>query len=529
MDFYIISALINAVTSLILGLLVLSQGKTKKINIVFFFFTLAVAFWSVAYFFWQISLNASQALFWSQILMIGAILIPVFYFHFILVFLNIQKRRLVYLAYILAAIFLFLDFTTYFIVDVSQKLNFEFWPTAGPVYSVFLLTWLFYAIYTVYVLYKHMYTSYGIRRKQLMYILIGTIIGYAGGITNFFLWYGILIPPVGNIFVSVYVLFVSFSILRYHMFNIRIVATELFTLAVWIAVLANVFNAKTTQDRLFGIGILVIVVVFGVLIIRSVTKEIKTREEIEKLVKKLETANNRLRELDQQKSEFVSIASHQLRSPLTAIKGYASMLLEGSFGKITDKVKSPISKMLESSKRLVDIVEDFLDVTRIEQGKMLYDFTRVDIKELLRDIINDVAPTIKRSGLNVNLTTDRGLAYIISADENKIRQVFSNLLDNAIKYTPKGNIDIKITESIPNKKITISMKDSGIGMSTDFINNRIFGKFNRDIDATDFHTNGSGIGLYVASEIVKGHKGKIWAKSKGKNKGTIFSVELPAV
>jgi hypothetical protein len=154
MEYYIISALVNAITSLVLGLLVLSQGKTKKLNILFFFFTLAIMFWSISYFFWQISSDITQALSWSRILMIGAIFIPVLYFHFVVVFLKIKKRALVYLAYLLAIVFLFLNFTIYFIVGVSPKLNFQFWPTAGPVYSLFLLTWLFYAIYTVYLLYK---------------------------------------------------------------------------------------------------------------------------------------------------------------------------------------------------------------------------------------------------------------------------------------------------------------------------------------------------------------------------------------
>jgi len=529
MDFYIISALINAVTSLVLGFLVLSQGRTRRLNILFFFFTFAIAFWSVAYFFWQISINAEQALSWSRVLMIGAIFIPVLYFHFVVVFLNIKKRILVYLAYILAIIFLFLNFTTYFIVGVSQKLNFQFWPTAGPIYSLFLLTWLFYAIYTAYLLYKYLNIETGIRRKQLTYILLGTIIGYAGGITNYFLWYGVLIPPVGNILASVYVLFVAFAILKYHMFNIKIIATELFTLAVWIAVLADVFNAKTTRDMLFEIALLIVVILFGILIIRSVAKEVKSREEIEKLAKELKKANARLRELDQQKSEFVSIASHQLRSPLTAIKGYASMILEGSFGEATDDIKSPVKKILQSSKRLVSIVEDFLNITRIEQGRMQYDLVEVNVKDLLNDIISNVAPTIKKSGLEVNLTTDKGLAYIISADMGKIRQVFVNLLDNAIKYTPRGSVDLKLTEDIPNKTITVSIKDSGIGLSEDFMKNKIFGKFNRGSNARELHTNGSGIGLYVASEIVKGHEGKIWVESEGKNKGTTFFVELPAI
>ncbi|MEK6830532.1 MAG: histidine kinase dimerization/phospho-acceptor domain-containing protein, partial [Nanoarchaeota archaeon] len=128
---------------------------------------------------------------------------------------------------------------------------------------------------------------------------------------------------------------------------------------------------------------------FGTLLIRSVLKEIKTREQMEKLAGELGVANEKLKQLDQAKTEFISIASHQLRSPLTAIKGYSSMIIEGSYGAISEKVKETINKIFVSSNRLVSIIGDFLDVSRIELGKMQYEFTDFDIREMVQNLVEE--------------------------------------------------------------------------------------------------------------------------------------------
>jgi len=246
------------------------------------------------------------------------------------------------------------------------------------------------------------------------------------------------------------------------------------------------------------------------------------------LYEKLKINNEHLRLLDQQKSEFVSIASHQLRTPLTAIKGYSSMLVEGSFGEISPKVKGAVQKIYDSSVRLVGIVEDFLNISRIDQGKMSYDFTSVDIKKMVGDIVSENSAQARSKQQAVEFSPDGDGDYLVTADEGKIRQVITNLVDNAIKYTPeKGTIQVRLSKDLVRGKVVISVKDNGIGMSDKTLS-LIFKKFSRAEGVQKVYTEGIGLGLYVAAIMMKEHHGRIWAESEGEGKGSAFYIELLA-
>lgn len=245
------------------------------------------------------------------------------------------------------------------------------------------------------------------------------------------------------------------------------------------------------------------------------------------LYEKLETANEHLRELDREKSEFVSIASHQLRTPLTAISGYASMLLEGSYGKLSKKTEEAVSRIYQSSGRLVLIIEDFLNITKIEQGKMNYQFMTVDMKKLLRELVEEMEPLAHEKKLELTLKIDDEGSFNATADFGKIRQVMSNLIDNGIKYSSSGNITVLLSRSLARGKIYVSVHDTGIGISQKTME-KLFQKFSRAEGVKKIYTEGSGLGLYVAQEMIKAHHGRIWAESEGEGKGSTFHVELMA-
>jgi signal transduction histidine kinase len=228
-------------------------------------------------------------------------------------------------------------------------------------------------------------------------------------------------------------------------------------------------------------GLFIITVVFGIFLIKSVIREVNQREKIEKLAVDLKKANTRLLELDKQKSEFVSFASHQLRAPLTAMKGYASLLIEGEFGEIKDEVKGAIKTILDSSKTLTNIVDDYLNVSRIELGTMKYSFEIIDYKKMVQTVVDELKPSIQKSKLTFNLKfnpDNENEKFIINADRDKLKQVITNLIDNSIKYTPSGSIDVSVVKNIKEKKIIFSVKDTGVGISTDAMP-RLFSKFVR--------------------------------------------------
>jgi len=240
----------------------------------------------------------------------------------------------------------------------------------------------------------------------------------------------------------------------------------------------------------------------------------------------LEFANEKLKELDKQKTEFVSIASHQLRSPLTAIKGYSSMLLEGSFGKLSAKSREAVQIVFESSQKLVGVIEDFLNITRIELGKMKYEMSVLDMSKMVESTINELKPSISRRGLTISFSAEGG-PFNILGDPSKLNQVFLNVIDNAIKYTEKGDIAVSISRRQEGGKnlIRFESKDIGVGIDADNLP-KLFEKFIRADGAGKTNISGTGLGLFVAKQIVEAHNGKIWAESTGKGHGSTFVVEL---
>jgi len=234
MPIFALTALINGITSSILGFFVFFRNNKVKVNQTFALFCFSIAFWSYAYYFWQVADNASDALMWSRLLMAGAIFIPIFYLHFVLTLLNklSEKLKILISAYAFGFIFLVLDLTSLFIKGVTPKFSFAFWPEPGIAFHFFLVGWVGCIVYPTYLLYKSYKGSLGIQRHQLRYLLTGMIIGYLGGATNFFLWYNIPIPPFGNILVSFFVITTSYAIVRYRLLDIHVIGKNIFVYAM---------------------------------------------------------------------------------------------------------------------------------------------------------------------------------------------------------------------------------------------------------------------------------------------------------
>ena len=298
MFYYFFSGLINAITSTVLGLFVYFRNRNNPINKSFALFCATVAMWSWAYIFWPGSRDGITALFWFRTLMVGAIFIPIFYLNFVLNFINKfqEKKKILFFGYIVFIFFFFANFTPFFVKDVTPKLNFPYWPNPGILYHPFLLLWFFYVVYSLFLLIQESITVTGARKNQIKYILIGTIIGYAGGITNYFLWYDIPIPPLGNGLVAFYVILTAIAILKYHLFEIRVILTEILVGVMGVILLLLPFVMSTTSLKIATVAIFILFLVIGYLLIKATHKEIKKREEIERFVGELRNINKSLEE-----------------------------------------------------------------------------------------------------------------------------------------------------------------------------------------------------------------------------------------
>lgn len=246
------------------------------------------------------------------------------------------------------------------------------------------------------------------------------------------------------------------------------------------------------------------------------------RVRVAEATQELSGAYRELKKLDDSKTEFLSLASHQLRTPLSAIKGYLSMVMEGNFGKLEKETEGAIKDVYQSNERLIALVNDLLNITRIEAGKLEYHPKETDFEKLVASVIKELEMTAKNKGLELKEKISK--LPLINIDPDKIRQVLINLIDNALKYTEKGKVTVQAKKV--DDHILVEIKDTGIGMSADKMTT-LFQWFSRGKGALRLDAGGFGLGLYIAKKIVEKANGKIWAESKGEKKGSTFVFELP--
>jgi len=250
----------------------------------------------------------------------------------------------------------------------------------------------------------------------------------------------------------------------------------------------------------------------------------KLEHEVDVATEGLIRANSKLRQLDQAKSEFVSIASHQLRTPLTVIKGYISMMLEGSYGELSGIQKESLEKVFQSNERLIHLVENLLNISRIESGRLRINKEKTRLELMVADVTEELMIRAKGKGLKLIYKKPKNKLPSVNIDRERVRQIILNLIDNAVKYTKKGRVEVSVEQK--GNYLQCSVKDTGMGIiKVDYLD--LFDKFSRGTGTALVHTEGTGLGLYVAKQMVNLHKGKIWAKSKGKGKGSEFYFTLP--
>jgi signal transduction histidine kinase len=313
---------------------------------------------------------------------------------------------------------------------------------------------------------------------------------------------------------------------KYHTFNIKVIGTEILVTAIIILITSLLFVRTIENARVITIITAVATTLLGYMLIKGVKREIAQKEEIEILALSLKDANDKLKVLDKMKSEFVSIASHQLRSPLTSIRGYASMLSEGSYGKLTAKAQEVVDRIGDSAKYMALSVEDYLNVSRIEAGNMKYEMSEFNLKEVAEKLVDEMRPVALKKGLVMVFRSDCDGSCSVNADIGKTRQIIMNLIDNAMKYTPKGTITVVAHDDPKKKKMYVTIQDTGVGMSKE-TQEEVFEKFVRAKNANNVNVTGTGLGLFVAKKMVTDMKGRVWAESEGEGKGSTFHIELP--
>ncbi len=261
----------------------------------------------------------------------------------------------------------------------------------------------------------------------------------------------------------------------------------------------------------------------------KIQTNIKTNDELAQLsealnrsalaLSKMEEERNNL---DRSKSEFLSITSHELRTPITPLKAQLQMLQQEYFGKLTDKQKESLSIILRNAERLNKIIEDFLEISRIEAARLKFAFRKTDLHDTVKETIDFMTGFAKEKNISLKSTINQ--LPIVEIDPDRISQVLRNLVHNAIKFSPQ-NSTIDITAELQKDHILFSVKDQGVGLNIeDQI--RVFEPFYQVEGSLSRNYGGTGLGLTICRGIIEAQKGKIWVESKP-NIGSTFYFTIP--
>jgi signal transduction histidine kinase len=512
-----VTILTAALVNLVLSGTVYFHSRRQLVATIFGSFALSVSLWSLATFFMTskavsfelfrigviLHYISGNLVFWS--LFWFSVYFPSRKDHSLFLPLALSAVNAVVLVAIPSTAFLFVEFNDTSVL--SERIIFS---AAGYI-ILSTVTIVMFALSQLFLARKYLGAT-GEEKIQIGGIIAATFVtGSLGLFTN------LILPGFGNfslfylgpiITTPLFVGVMIYAILKYRLFNLRVIAAEIFTAFLLVALVAELFLSNTSAEIGTRSVILLIAGIIGVFLIRSVYREIKAREEIERLNRSMQ--------------EFVAITSHQIRSPLTHIKAALATIREGSYGPVHPEATAVLSKVSVSTERLITLVNDLLDMSSMESGKMQYSFAEFDFVGLVDSVAAEFIDPAKDKGVTL-IWRKPTQPIIIKCDERKMRQVVFNLVDNALKYTQKGFVEIKLSKEA--SAVEFSVKDSGVGMSKEIITH-LFEKFSRAKTGSAAKAEGTGLGLYVAKRIVNDHKGELWAESEGPERGSVFHLRI---
>ena len=542
---FALSGILIFITDASFAVYVFSKGFRSRATKLWCLEALSVALFGFGIFFVATALTPDSARFWWRITHLGVILIPTVYYAFTYVFLELEKKTEAVFCYALAGFFLVLNLTPYFIDSMRFVFNSFYYdsPPSGiyVLFVVFFVYLLGLSHYRLWLASRNKKIEQS-KRMQAKYFMLATLTGLVGGLTAFLPVFGLDVYPYANFMVAIYPMIMAYAILRYRLFNVRAVLTEILVALLWFFLITRIFLEKNLNDRIVDTTIFALVFALGIFLIRSVREEIRQKERQEALAmqlqdltshlrekviqqtKELMERNERLEALAKQKDEFLTLIAHRLRTPLTAIKWIGLLFTKGSLGKISKEQEVHVVKLNDVTENLIELVDDILNVIRIEEGRFGFSFQQINLSEVLHSVIGQNKIIAENKGVKMEDNIDNVVP--LSLDEEKITIAFENIINNAVKYTPTGGT-VKIFLKTDNKKVTVEISDTGIGVP-EKDSPRIFEKFFRSRNAFRVETEGTGLGLYIARNIILAHNGDISFSSE-EGKGTTFVITLPIV
>jgi len=531
LDFFTLGIGISAI--LILGYVIFIKDEKSATHILFLLQAIAMSIWSFLNYvsYKAIGFLDISSLWIIRLVMFTAIPVSMFFLFLMYVFPDkkIQMKRWVFVSLIIISLIAMGVSLTPLLFSGVQLASGEMvpQPKPGPGIILFFTTAILPIPLGFYYLLKKYIKSNLKERKNYLFLLIGVVITFTLIILFNFVFPSFLentkFIPYSALFTFPFIAFTAYAVVKHKFLSVKVLGAEIFTFGIIVVSLSEIIFSKSLSEIVFRFFIFVGLLFFGILLIRNVKKEVEQREKMEKISKELEIAYGKLQEIDQQKTDFLSIAAHQLRTPLSVTKGYLELLNEGAYGKVPAEMSKVYNKIDESNERLVKLIDEFLDITRIEQGRTTYDFALHDINDLIASVVDELKERAKGKKLKIIWEPSKKLKHVF-VDEEKLRHVIFNFIDNAIKYTEKGNIKVSISKE--GEGVSFRVQDKGIGFDKNDQKN-FFQKFFRGENVKATNVSGTGVGLYVCHRFIESHSGRVWAKSPGPGKGSEFGFWIP--
>ena len=559
--------------SLLFAARVYWADKKNITNIAFAVFALVTAVWVVFDFsLYQNSLAAYQTLLNRLNLTVVCLLVLALSF-----FVTVFPRELFKVPKAIYALIVGISLILIITILCSgQVVEHAFMETYGSNFEQGNSFWLFAVFVTVFALYPAIILILkfikfqGEEKTQIKYIFYGI-----GLLTVFNLAFNLFIPMITKSFAYgrfgtyssiLLVGFTAYAILKAHLFNLKVILTETAVVIINVVSVVQIFTSRSVTEGLLRTVFAIFIFYGSYILVQSVKREIEQKERIEEISEEITQVNLKLKQVDAMKTEFISMASHELLTPISAIEGYLSMMLDEKMVKIDDpKARRYMDSVYQSSRRLARLVAALLNVSRLEQGRLLVQKAPVDLNEIIKQVMMELQIKAKENKQVLAYQPGEGVDAKSYGDADKIKEVIVNMAGNALKYTKEGGeitistaiwptekvaagwehlsehvkndnrptdgalqgiVHEKYRELVGDKQLVVTVKDNGVGISPANLG-QLFQKFSRIGDWSTQRVSGTGLGLYISRALVEIHHGRVWADSEGEGKGSTFYFSLP--
>lgn len=501
-------------------------NKHSSLNKNLALITLILSLWITDHVVRSVTMDMGTRLLLQRLEIIAAFFVPFFLFFvygFVRKPLVLWKQILILAPFLLIFPLLFSDF------NIAPLRASECIFKKGLLYPYIIMVSMGYVVWALYLLKEYYFSSTieYIRKKQtrLVFLALAFIVGW---IASYLLAVGyfehlghydiameiMMYLPLGML---IFIWILTYAITKYELLEFGFFSARMLVFAIWILFGANYLFANGIEEQLLALLSLLLSLLYGIILLREEEKE--HFENIE-----LHAVNEKLKDMDATRSDFVSILAHQLRTPLTTEKGFLSLMRRGTYGKLNKELRDAVERVQNSNERVLHLVNDLLNVSKIETGRMQFEFTRQCLGDVVKEVCDSLSPLAKEKKLSFEIMLPKRMESGMKFDQTKLREAIHNVIENAIKYTKKGKVSVVMKKG--KDSVIITVADTGTGMTKEDLE-KIFEKYTRGCNSDNVCSNGLGLGLYFGKKVIEAHKGTIKAQSRGLEKGSKFIIELP--